>query len=131
MYDIASELYNELLEIYFDEYFHFSGAKRKETDSKYDPANLIVDTYYLEWFKKDVESAVIPSMPPPEVDKEVKEGKGLKILTPNKLLTSLSALLAQVKADSNSYKLKIEIRQILYLMYQHNKIAKTLYNNSI
>ena len=43
-------------------------------------------------------------MPPAEVDKEVKEEKGLKILTPNKLLTRLQTLLAQIKAGNNSYK---------------------------
>ena len=33
-------------------------------------------------------------------------------------------LLAQIKAGNNSYKLKIEIRQILYHLYQHNKNTK-------
>ena len=51
---------------------------------------------------------------PLENDKEqVKEGKGLKILTPKKLLTRPPILLAQIKARNNSYKLKHEIRQIL------------------
>ena len=57
--------------------------------------------------------------------KKVEEGKGLKILTSNKLLTSLPVSLAQIKAGNN------EIRQILYLLYQHNKITKKLYNNLI
>ena len=57
-------------------------------------------------------------MPPLEGDEEeVKEGKGLKVLTPNKLLTRLSILLAQIKAGKNSYKLKNEVRQILYLSF--------------
>ena len=56
--------------------------------------------------------------------KRKNEGTGLKILTPNKLLTRLPILLAQAKAGNNSYKLKNEIRQILYLLYQHNKITK-------
>ena len=69
-------------------------------------------------------------MPPLEGDEEeVKEKKELKTLTPKKLLTKLLILLAQVKTGSNSYKLKNEIRQILYLLYQHNKIAKNVYNN--
>ena len=57
----------------------------------------------------------------------------IKILTLNKQLTRLSVLLAQIKAGINSYKLKNEIRQILllYLLYQHNKFTKELYNNSI
>ena len=62
---------------------------------------------------------------------EVKEVKGLKILIPNKLLTRLPVLLAQVKAGNNSYKLKSKIRQILYSSYQHNEITKNLYNSLI
>ena len=69
-------------------------------------------------------------MPPLEGDEEeVREGKGLKILTPKKLLTRLPILLAQIKVGNNSYKLKDEIRQILYLLYQHKKITKKVYNN--
>ena len=33
--------------------------------------------------------------------------KGLKIVTPSKLLTRLPILLAQIKAGNNSYKLKM------------------------
>ena len=59
-----------------------------------------------------------------EGNEEVKEGKGLKTSTPNKLLTRFPKLLAHIKAVNNSYKLKNEIRQILYLFYQHKKITK-------
>ena len=55
---------------------------------------------------------------------EVKEGKELKILTPKKLLIRLPILLAEIKAGNNSNKLKNETRQILFLLYQHNKIIK-------
>ena len=34
-------------------------------------------------------------------EKEVKEGNGLKILTPNKLLTRIPVLLALIKAGVN------------------------------
>ena len=85
----ASELYNELLEIYFDEYGNFSGAKRKKMGSKYNPANLIHMIYRCQ------------------------------------------LLLAQIKVGNNSYKLKSEIGQILYLLYQHNEVTKTLRNNVI
>ena len=70
-------------------------------------------------------------MPPLEGDEEVKEGKGLKIFTGNKLLTRLPILLAQIKAGKNSNKLKNEIRQMLYFLYQHNKITKKVCNNLI
>ena len=57
-------------------------------------------------------------MPPLQSDEEeVKEGKQLKILIPNKLLTRLPILLEQIKARNNSYKLKNEIRQLLYLLH--------------
>ena len=49
---------------------------------------------------------------PLEIDKEVKEGKRLKILTSNKLLTRLPILLPQIKAGNTSYKLKNKIREI-------------------
>ena len=57
------------------------------------------------------------------------QGTGLKILTPNKLSTRLPILLAQIKAVNNSTKLKNEMRQILYPLYQHNKITKNIYSN--
>ena len=41
-------------------------------------------------------------------------GKGLKIVTPNKMLSRLPISLAQLEAGNNSEKLKNEIRQILY-----------------
>ena len=63
----------------------------------------------------DDDSDEFIDMLPLESDEEkVKEGKGLKVLTSNKLLTRLSILLAQVKAGNNSHKSKNEIRQILY-----------------
>ena len=40
-------------------------------------------------------------------------------------------LLAQIKAGSNPKKLKSEIRQTLYHLYQHNKISKEVYINLI
>ena len=42
-------------------------------------------------------------------------GKGLKILTPNQMLSRLLITLAQLKAGNNSEKLKNEIRQIFIL----------------
>ena len=43
-----------------------------------------------------------------------QQGKGLKILTRNQMLSRLPISLAQLKAGNNSEKLKNEIRQILY-----------------
>ena len=68
-------------------------------------------------------------MQPIEDEKEAAEEKELKVSTPEKLLSGIPVLLAQVKAGNNSKKLKIEVKQILYLSYQHNKITETVYNN--
>ena len=56
--------------------------------------------------------------------KRRNERTGLENLTPNKLLTRLPILLAQIRTGYNSYKLKNEIREILFLLYQHNKITR-------
>ena len=71
-------------------------------------------------------------LPPLESDEEkVKERKGSKSLTPNKLLTRLPILLQQIKVGNNSHKVKNEIRKILYLLYQHNKIIKKKEENMV
>ena len=44
-------------------------------------------------------------------------GKGLKILTPNQMLSRLPIFLAQLEARNNSEKLKNEIRKLLYSLY--------------
>ena len=127
-----------MLETYFDEDNELSDAKRKKIELKYDSNNLFLKTYnYDLWFKNEEltdreESVDLSDMPALEGDeKEVKEEKGLKISTPNKLLTTLPILLAQIKAWNNSNKLKNETRQILYLLYQHNKITKKVYHKLI
>ena len=55
---------------------------------------------------------------------EQKEGTGLKILTPKKILQRLPISLAQVKAGNNSESLLNEIRQIVYSLYQSKQITK-------
>ena len=57
-----------------------------------------------------------------------KTGTVIKVLTPKKLLTTLLVLLVQIKAGNNLYKLKNEISQVLYLLYQKNRIIKILCN---
>ena len=42
-------------------------------------------------------------------------GQGLKILTPNQMLSRLPVSLAQLKAGNNSEKIKNKIRQLLHL----------------
>ena len=58
-----------------------------------------------------------------------KIGQGLKILTPNQMLSRLPITLAQLKAGNNSEKLKNEIRKLLYSLYRSKKLTKQLYKN--
>ena len=60
-----------------------------------------------------------------------KKGSGLKILTPNQMLSRLPISLAQLKAGNNSEKLKNEIRQLLYSLYRSKKLTKQLYKSLI
>ena len=93
--------------------------------------NETSDEDYEEKLNYDSDEFInISDMPPLEGDtEEVKEEKRVRTLTPNKLLTRLQILLSQIKAGNNSYKLKNEIRQILYLLYQYNKMTKKVCNN--
>ena len=54
----------------------------------------------------------------------------MKIITPNRALIRLLILLASIIAGI-PYKLKNDIKQILYLLSQHNKTTKTLFNKLI
>ena len=62
---------------------------------------------------------------------EQQKGEGLKILTPNQMLSRLPITLAQLKAGNNSEKLKNEIRQLLYSLYRSKKLTKQLYKSLI
>ena len=56
---------------------------------------------------------------------------GLKILTPNQMLSRLPFTLAKLKAGNNSQKLINEIRQLLHSLYRSKKLTKTIYNNLV
>ena len=66
-----------------------------------------------------------------EINEHNQEGKGLKILTPNQMLSRLPISLAQLKGGNNSDKLKNEIRQWLYSLYYSKNMTKKVYNNLI
>ena len=66
-----------------------------------------------------------------EFNKQKQEGKGLKILTPDQMLSRLSITLAQLKVGNNSEKLKNEIRQLLYSLYRSKKLTKQLYKSLV
>ena len=135
----AHELYDKLLNIYKTQYDKLAKAQRKRIKVQNVPENLPIDLY--------IDEDDLPAMPALEGNDEVKleqqktiavrvklnsrkkkRRNRIKILTPNKLLTRLPILLAQIEARNNYNKLKNEIRQILYLLYLHNKITKDIYN---
>ena len=64
-------------------------------------------------------------------NREKQLGQGLKILTPNQMLSRSPITLAQLKARNNSEKLKNEIRQFLYSLYRPKKLTKQLYKSLI
>ena len=66
-----------------------------------------------------------------QAGQEGQEGQGIKILTPNQMLSRLPISLAQLKAENNSEKLKNEIRQLLYSLYRSKDMTKQVYNNLI
>ena len=64
-------------------------------------------------------------------NKQNQQGKGLKILTPQQMLSRLPITLAQLKAGNNSEKLKNKIRQLLYSLYRSKNMTKQVYNHLI
>ena len=60
-----------------------------------------------------------------------QKGEGLKILTPDQMLSRLPIFLAQLKAGNNSEKIKNEVRQLLYSLYCSKKLTKTIHKNLI
>ena len=61
--------------------------------------------------------------------KRTQKGQGLKILTPQQMLSRLPISLAQINAENNSEKLKNEIRQLFYSLYRSKKLSKTVYKH--
>ena len=55
-----------------------------------------------------------------------QQGQGLKILTPDQMLSRLPITLAQLKAGNNSQKLINEIRQLFSSLYRSKKLTQTI-----
>ena len=64
-------------------------------------------------------------------NKQKQSGEGIKILTPNQMLSRLPISLAQLEAGNSSNKRKNEIRQLLYSRYRSKNMTKQVYNNLI
>ena len=148
MFNTALELYNQLLNIYKTQNDQLTKAQKKRIKVQNVPIGLYLENLSTDLYLDENDLPPMPALKGDEnVELEPEETTaqrvklnsrkrkatrtGLKVLTPNKLLTRLPILLAQIKAGNNSYKLKSEIRQILYLLSQHNKIPKKICNNLI
>ena len=66
-----------------------------------------------------------------DFNKQNQIEKGLKILTPNQMLSRLPISLAQLNAGNNSEKLKNEIRLLVYSLYRSKKLTKQIYKSLI
>ena len=90
----------------------------KETDEDTDDET---DTTTMSELKSEESAA----------ERRNQQGKGLKILTPNQMLSRLPISLAQLITGNNSEKLKNEIRQLLYSLYRSKNVTKQVYSNLI
>ena len=61
-----------------------------------------------------------------EFNEKIQSGGGLKVLTPDQMLSRLPITLAHLKAKNNSEKRKNEIRQLFYSLYRSKKLTKQL-----
>ena len=66
-----------------------------------------------------------------EFNKQDQQGKGLKLLTPDQMLSRLPITLAKLKAGNNSQQLKDEIRQLSHSLYRSKKLTKQLYKSLV
>ena len=82
---------------------------------------------------EEMDTTIMPELESEESapERRNEQGKGVKILTPNQMLSRLPISLAQLKAGNNSEKLKNEIRQLLYSLYRSKNMTKQVYNNLI
>ena len=65
------------------------------------------------------------------VERRNQQRQGLKILTPDQMLSRLPITLAQLKAGNNSRKLINETRQLLHFLYRSKKLTKAIHNHLI
>ena len=82
---------------------------------------------------KQTDTTNIPESDSEESAEQNKKqrGVGLKILTPDQMLSRLPITLAQLKTGNNSEKFKNEIRQLLYSLYRSKKLTEPLYESLI
>ena len=113
---------------------------RNMSDDEIKNKNLDLIAYFVEKILVTVkkinnqeEQLNTTDMPESEDEEEASQrqqkGQRLKILTPKQMIIRLSILLAQLKAGTNSQKLKNETKQLLYSLYRSKTLSKTNYNS--
>ena len=110
-----------------------------ETDTENNKVKENFFKDYMDNLKKDIENASKDDVDKiKETNKTVdnvqiipyfnkdQQREGLKILTPNQMLSRLPNYLAHLKAGNNSEKLKNEIIQLFYSLYRSKKLTKNI-----
>ena len=135
---------NELFQKYFTNYPSPSDMYKKlrETEGKRNEDQVYAIKKVLNKMKKLIEN--VPEDRKLKIEENQKiidiverilyfnqSGECLKVLTLNQMLSRLPISLAQLKSGNNSEKLKNEIRQLLYSLYQSKKLTKQLYKSLI
>ena len=85
----------------------------------------------LEFFEQKSDKQPETTNMPDSENEESQQGQGLKILTPNQMLSRLPISLAQLKEGNNSEKHQNKIRQLFYSLYRSKKLTKELYKGII
>ena len=137
---------NELFKYYFINYQKPSDMYKKSCETKdkinEDQVDLIKEI--LDKIKEEIKNVPKNKKIVIKLNEEIniterilyfnqleQQDLGLKILTPDQMLSRLPITLAQLKAGNNSEKFKNEIRQLLYSLYRSKKPTKQLYKSLI
>ena len=144
----SKDINYDLFKDYFDVVVPSALAKKLYETKNKNKNNELVELINFRWsnLKDEIEKMTeneIKTEKPHKILEIVKEilnfnkknrkqqGLGLKILTPNQMLSRLPITLAQLKAGNNSEKRKNEIRQLLFSLHRSKKLTKQLYKNLI
>ena len=137
---------NELFKYYFINYQKPSDMYKKlrETKDKINEDQVDLIKEILDKIKEEIKNVPKNKKIVIKLNEEIniterilyfnqleQQDLGLKILTPDQMLSRLPITLAQLKAGNNSEKLKNEIRQLLYSFYISKKPTKQLYKSLI
>ena len=119
LFTIRKKINNAFSESIFPYIDGFQAEKESDEESKFE--NEEIDTINMPELESEESAKQRRNQP----------GHGLKILTPNQMLSRLPITLAQLKAGNNSKKLKNKIRQLLYSLYRSKKLTKQIYKSLI